>query len=359
VKRAHWLSLGGVVVVLLACVAYIFGSLLRVPVAGSATQVNVEMARTGGLFVGSGVSYRGVVVGKVTALELTENGVRANVRLDPDVEIPVDSRVQVRSLSPIGEQYLDFQPRRQDGPTLRNGDTVTGDSVDLPQTVAALSVSLDRLIGQVDLRKVRLVLSELGTGLSGAEGDLQRLLADGLTVVDTLDNNVGVVDSLIADGNTVLRIGADTRGEILQGTRSAAVFTGWLRRFQPDLYQTLERAPGQIEQLRRLVLDLTDVLPGFLDAQGSLSDILRARDPHLRELLQSFPLGLEALASAINDNRVNFDLLARRGPVCDYVTRERDPRDTTHRDLQDDGRCSSSLTTYSQRGAQFAPPPNP
>jgi len=356
VNRKHLASATGVLTVFAVCVAYLLGSVLHTPVGRESSEITVDMPRTGGLFVGSAASYRGLVVGKVTDLVLTDDGVRATVRLEPDAKVPSDSAVRVRSLSPIGEQFLDFRPRSGEGPYLRQGDTVTAEAVDLPRTVADLSISMDKLIGQIDVDQVHTVLSELGTGLSGAEDDLQRLVRDGLLVVETVDDNIGVVDDLLHDSRTLLRIGADHRGSIVRATRSYADFVRWLRRYQPELYRTLDRAPGQIESLRSLLADLTDVLPGYLEAQGSLAEILRARDPHLRALLRDFPLGVEAFASTMRDRAVQFDLLLRRGPLCDYATTERSPRDTSYRRLQEDGRCSTGLTTYSQRGAQFAPP---
>lgn len=356
-KRTHMLSAGGALVVLFAALGYILGPVLHTPLGRTTPEISVEMTESGGLFVGSNASYRGIVVGRVTSIDLTESGVRATVRLDPDTHVPKDSRVQVRSLSPIGEQYLDFQPSASSGPYLSDGDTIGAEAVDLPRTVADMSIALDRLISEVDPHQLRTVLSELGAGLNGAQDDLQRLLANSLTLIGSIDHNSAVITRLLSDSHTVLRIGADAGPKILRTTRSLAVFTHWLRQFQPELYRTMETAPGQIEELRKLVRDLTDVLPDYLDAQGSLAEILQARDPHLRTLLQSFPLLLEAFSSTMQDGAVQLDVIVRHGPLCDYDNAERDARDTTYRKLQENGFCSTSLTTYSQRGTQFAPPP--
>ena len=99
------------------------------------------------------------------------------------------------------------------------------------------------------------------------------------------------------------------------------------------------------------------VLPDYFDAQASVNDILTSHDPHLRALLQSFPKGLDAFASAMRDSRIYFDLIVRRGGVCDYKVKERSPKDVTYRELLTAGRCLSTLHDISQRGAQFAPGP--
>jgi virulence factor Mce-like protein len=355
--RQHWISLGGVLVVLVACVAYLMGGVLHMPITGRTTTVDVTMPLTGGLYEGAGVTYKGIVVGKVTDIALTDDGVRAEVRLDAGTQIPKDSSVRVRSLSPIGEQYLDFQPRTASEPFLSSGDSVTAEATDIPHSVADLSISLDKLMTQVDPAKVRTILSELSTGLSGAEADMQRLTADSLSLVDTLDDNSGLIADFLLQSRRLLRVGVDKRANIIAAAGDSATFVAWLRHYQPELYRTLNRAPGQIEEMRRLVRDLTSVMPAFLDAQGDVSEILNARDPHLRALLQDFPAGISQLADALRGGRVQIDQLLRRGLYCDYPTAERNPRDTRYRPLQEDGSCSTTLRGYSQRGAQFAPGP--
>lgn len=356
-RRKHILSLGGALVVLLISLVYIFGPILHTPLGEKSPRIAVQLTRSGGLFTGSTVTYRGIVVGKVTAIDLTRSGVEATVQLHPGTKIPRASKVQVRSLSPIGEQYLDFQPASSAAPFLASGDTIQAAAVDLPQTVADLSISLNRLMNEVDPAKVHTVLSELSTALDGTQEDVQSLLSNGLTLINTADDNSAVISQLLTQSNTLLRVGADEGPTIIRASRSFAVFSHWLRAFQPDLYRTLRSAPGQIEELRQLVQDLSQTLPDLLMAQGSLAEILQARDPHLRALLQSFPLLLESFSSAIRGGSVHLDVIPRHGQQCVYANVERDPRDTSYRKLQDNGYCSTSLTTYSQRGTQFAPPP--
>jgi len=123
-QRKFLLSGAGIVLALALCVTYIFGSVLQTPLFVSRPTITVDMPRTGGLFQGSLVTYRGVRAGKVTAVQLGKRGIEATLQLDGDVSIPKDSAVRVRSLSPVGEQYLDFQPRTSQGPFLQDGGRV-------------------------------------------------------------------------------------------------------------------------------------------------------------------------------------------------------------------------------------------
>ena len=67
--------------------------------------VTVELPAAGGLYRFSNVTYRGVQVGKVTAVELTRRGAKATLSLDTSPKIPANLQAEVRSISAVGEQY--------------------------------------------------------------------------------------------------------------------------------------------------------------------------------------------------------------------------------------------------------------
>ena len=84
-------------------------------VAGGQYVVSADFAESGGIFVGSEVSYRGVQVGRVERLRLGKDGVIVDARIQRGVEIPKDTIAVVENRSAVGEQYLDFQPRSDKG----------------------------------------------------------------------------------------------------------------------------------------------------------------------------------------------------------------------------------------------------
>jgi phospholipid/cholesterol/gamma-HCH transport system substrate-binding protein len=355
-RRKFLLSGAGIVLALTLCVVYIFASVLQTPLLVSRPTITVDMPRTGGLFQGSLVTYRGVRAGKVTAVQLGKHGIEATLRLDGDVSIPKDSNVKVRSLSPVGEQYLDFQPRTSHGPFLKDGDRVSASADDLPATLGAMSMSLNKLLDQVNPRKVHVVLRELSTGLAGTADDVQLLLRDGSALLRELDRYWPATERLLHNGRTLLRVGAAGSADLTRIANSARAFAAWLRANAPTLFHLLDKAPGQIEELRGLVRDVAETMPQLLDQSVTLTDVLAAHDPHIRELLVRFPQGFNALSRAIRNGNGHLDVIFQPVKTCNYDVQERSPRDTSFRALQTNGHCSRSLT-ISQRGAQWAPPP--
>lgn len=355
--RTYLLSALSTLLVLSLCTWYLLGSVLQTGRGSGAIDVTVHLPRTGGLYEGAGVSYRGVVVGKVVKLELEPGGVQATARIRSGDKIPEASIVRVRTLSAVGEQYLDFQPQTADGPYLSVGSEITAEATDIPQAIGEVAVSLDNLTSQFDSVKIQRVLDELSTVLQDADDDLRRLIDSSGRVVATVEDNLGLIQSFLTSSRTVLRIGVDNDGVIRRATASYTTFARWLRRFDPRLFAILSAAPADLDRLRGFVADLSKVVPEYFDAQEDVNRILTSRDPHLRELLQAFPDGLDAFASAMRDNKVYFDLIVRRGDICDYGVDERGPKDVSYRELLTAGRCSTALRGTSQRGAQFAPPP--
>ena len=354
--RKYLLSAGGILLALTLCVVYIFGSVLQTPLFVSRPTITVDMPRTGGLFQGSLVTYRGVRAGKVTAIKLGKRGIEATLRLDGEVSIPKDSVVRVRSLSPVGEQYLDFQPRTSHGPFLQDGDHVTARAEDLPATLGAMSMSLNKLLDQVNPRKVRVVLRELSAGLAGTADDVQLMLRDGGALLRELDRYWPATERLLHNGRALLRVGAAGSADLMRIATSGRAFAAWLRASAPVLFHLLDKAPGQVEELRRLVRDVAETMPQLLDTSVTLTDVLAAHDPHIRELLVRFPGGFNALSRAIRNGSGHLDVIFQPVRTCTYDVQQRSPRDTSFRALQTNGHCSRSLT-ISQRGAQWAPPP--
>src|SRR6476619_3499085 len=72
--------------------------------------VTLELPAAGGLYRFSNVTYRGVQIGKVKSVSLTENGAEAVMSLDTSPKIPADLEAHVLSVSAIGEQYVDLRP---------------------------------------------------------------------------------------------------------------------------------------------------------------------------------------------------------------------------------------------------------
>ncbi len=109
--------------------------------------VQVDLAEAGGIFPNAEVDYRGVPVGRVTAVRLTATGVSADLQLNTSAPaIPADVRAVVTDRSVIGEQFIDLRPTTADGPYLHDGSVIPQDHTSVPPTTNSLLTSADDLL---------------------------------------------------------------------------------------------------------------------------------------------------------------------------------------------------------------------
>ena len=104
------LAIFAVVTVITVAIMAIF--YLRLPAAmGIGTyQVTANFVAGGGLYKNANVTYRGVAVGRVDSVGLTSDGVDAVMRLNSGTNVPSNVTASVKSVSAIGEQYIDLVP---------------------------------------------------------------------------------------------------------------------------------------------------------------------------------------------------------------------------------------------------------
>ncbi|MFD6464040.1 MlaD family protein, partial [Streptomyces roseolus] len=104
--------------------------------------VRIEADRTGGAYKGAEVTYRGVAVGRVGDLSLTDDGVSIPLVIDDGApKIPATAKAVVANRSAIGEQFVDLQPADDNGPYLQGGSVIHG--LDTPVPVEELVTSVD------------------------------------------------------------------------------------------------------------------------------------------------------------------------------------------------------------------------
>lgn len=285
-----------VVFVLLSAIGivYVASSYLGVVdrVLGRGYQVTVTLPKSGGLFEGSEVTYRGVKVGQVEDLQVRPDGAEAVLDLEEGTRVPADSPVVVRNLSAVGEQYLDFQPTSADGPYLEGGDTVSGSEESLPVDEADLLVALDDFVGSVDQEDLNLVIEELGLTFRDTGGPLQRMLDGGTEFIDEAAANEEATVDLLEDGLRVLRTQKQQGGNIESFSSDLRQLTTALRRSDQDLRQTLAHTPGALREVRTLLEEMEPTLPVLLGNAVTVGQVVTTHLAGLEQLLVTFPVAI-------------------------------------------------------------------
>jgi len=253
--------------------------------------VTLQLTDSGGIFTGADVSYRGISVGRVGPLRLTSQGVDAQLEIRPDAApIPADLDAAVTNLSAIGEQFVDLQPRRVDGPTLTAGSVIPASRVSTPVPMGDLIANLDTFLRSVPLDSLRTVVDELGTGFTGTGPALQTLLdtSDEFTrdAIAALPQTV----SLIRDGRVVLQTQNEQSSAIISFSQDLALLAAQLRSSDPDIRRLIRTAPQFSAQTSGVIQDSGSQIGHLLADLLTVSRVALPRQAALRQLLATYPL---------------------------------------------------------------------
>lgn len=203
--NATGVSLVALLVLTFAGVAYLTVGVLDMDPRRTTNHVTVRMVSSGGLMETSEVTSRGMHVGKVQSIDVTPDGLVADIALDAGHDIAVDSDVLIANLSAAGEQYMDIRPRTAGGPYLTDGDVIDSDRVSAAATVSETLAKGDALAKQLDVSALT-GLADTGTeAVDGRDTDIGALVDTIRYLSVTLHDKTGQIENLYDNAQQVGR----------------------------------------------------------------------------------------------------------------------------------------------------------
>jgi virulence factor Mce-like protein len=251
--------------------------------------VTMELPATGGLYRFSNVTYRGSQVGKVTAVDLTRNRVRATLSLDASVKIPADLQAEVRSVSAVGEQYVDLRPRTDSSPYLHNGSVIAMRDTTIPQPVGPVLDRLSALVDSIPKDHFGSLLDESFKAFNGAGYDLGSLFDSSSKLANDFNGVADRSRTLAQDAVPFLDSQARSTGAIRTWAPNLAGFTGQVVVNDPQLRTLLQTGPGAEQEVSRLLTQIKPTLPVLLANMTTVGQIALTYNPSLRQLLVLLP----------------------------------------------------------------------
>lgn len=306
-------------------VAVMLFTYMQVPTLLGLGRINVTMKlpAAGGLYKFSNVTYRGVQVGKVTDVKLTGTGAEATLTLDTSPKIPADLQADVRSVSAVGEQYVDLRPRTDSGPYLKNGSVIEEENTSIPQAVGPVLDQLNSLVGSIPKDRISDLLDETFQAFNGAGPDFQSLVDSAATI--TRDAN-GVSDqtkALIDDSGPLLESQAETVDAIRTWARSLSGVTQQLAANDPQIRAILQQGPGFAQEVSGLLNQVKPTLPILLANLTTVGQVLLTYNPAIEQVLVILPAAVSMeQAFGIPKNNVtglplgDFTLTVNDPPAC-------------------------------------------
>ncbi|MEU6040604.1 MlaD family protein [Actinomadura sp. NPDC047616] len=272
--------------------------------------VNVELAQAGGLLRYADVTYRGVSVGRVGPVRLTDDGVVAELHIKKSApRIPARTTAVVANRSAVGEQYIDLSPQTAGGPYLAAGSRIERAATTTPAPVTDLLKSVDDLAASVPLGDLRTMVDELGEAFNGQSQNLQMLLDNAGAFTQAANEHAEPTRRLIEDAETVLRTQNDEAEALKSFARDARLLARQLRTSDGDLRRLIAAAPGASEQFAGLVRDLDPDLGVLVANLLTTSELLLTRVDGTEELLVKLPRAVAAGSSMIEGGTLDFGMV--------------------------------------------------
>ena len=226
--------------------------------------ITLKLPAAGGLYRFSNVTYRGVQVGEVTALKLTPTDAEATLSLGRSLKIPANLQAEVRSVSAVGEQYVDLRPRTNSPPYLHDGSVIAMRDTTIPQPVGPMLDRVSALIDSIPKDKLNALLDESFKGFNGAGYDLGSLVDSAATISGDLKPVADRTRTLIEDTGPLLDSQAETTDAIRTWAHSLAGISQVLVTDDSQVRTLLQNGPGALNEASRLLNQVKPTLPVLL-----------------------------------------------------------------------------------------------
>lgn len=361
------LSIFAVITVITLSVMAIF--YLRLPATfGIGTYgVSADFVAGGGLYKNANVTYRGVAVGRVESVGLNPNGVTAHMRLNSGTAIPSNVTATVRSVSAIGEQYIDLVPPENPSSTkLRNGFRIQRQNTRIGQDVADLLRQAETLLGSLGDTRLRELLHEAFIATNGAGPELARLIESARLLVDEANANYPQVSQLIDQAGPFLQAQIRAGGDIKSLADGLARFTWQLRAADPRLRDTLADAPDAIDEANTAFSGIRPSFPALAASLANLGRVGVIYRKSIEQLLVVFPALFAAIITSAGGvpqdegAKLDFKIDLHDPPPCmtGFLPPPlvRSPADESVREIPRDMYCKTAQNDPSTvRGARNYP----
>ena len=251
--------------------------------------VKLDLPATGGLYKFSNVTYRGLQIGKVTSIELTDTGAQATLSLDTSPKIPADLKADVRSMSAVGEQYVELSPRTNKAPYLEDGSVIPVGSTSIPQAVGPMLDQVSKLMDTIPKEKLSQLLGNAYQAFNGTGYDFGSLIDSGATI--TRDAN-GISDNtraLVDDARPFLGAQEMTTDSIRTWAKSLAGVTEQVANNDEQFRSILHNGPAFAQETSKLLEQIKPTLPVLLANMTTFGQIFLTYNSSIEQLLVLVP----------------------------------------------------------------------
>ena len=274
------------------------------------------------------------------------------MRLNSGTPVPENVTATVKSVSAIGEQYIDLVPPDDTaGAMLRNGSNIDEQHTAIGQDVAGLLTEADNLVNSIGDARIQDLLRETFKAFNGSGPELARMIQSSRLLVDEANANYGQINQLIEQAGPFLDAQIRSGDDIKSLSEGLARFTTELSNADPQFRSTLQTVPGATAEANELFSGIRPSFPVLAANLANFGRIGVIYSKSLEHALVVFPALMAALLTvgggvpADEGGKLDFKIALNNPPTCQtgFVppSEMRSPADTTLRDLPKDLYCKT------------------
>ncbi len=293
---------------------------LRLPsVAGIGQyQLKVDLPAAGGLYRTANVTYRGATIGRVTAMEPTETGARATLSIDDRYKVPVDATANVRSVTAVGEQFVDLVSDGTPNQYFSAGQTITKSTI--PQPVGPALDNAYRALAAIPSDKIPGLLDETALAVGGLGPTLQKLVDNTTTFVGELKNNITDINDIVDNAPPIFESQTVSADAIYTWAANLNSLTRQAKESDDAVRSGLRQAAPTADQLNTLFVDVQDALPQTLANLEIIIEMLKRYNKGVEQALVLLPqaqaAGETAAASYPGEAAIDLGLTINQPAPC-------------------------------------------
>ncbi|OBF13386.1 MCE family protein [Mycobacterium sp. ACS4331] len=318
-------------------------------------KVAANFAAGGGIYENANVTYRGVTIGRVESVGLTDDGVLASMRLNSNTPVPDNVTATVKSVSAVGEQYIDLvPPEGTDASTdkLRNGATIGQDRTAVGQDISSLLRQANALVDSVSNSRLQDVLREAFKAFNGSGPELARMIQSTRLLIDEANASAGQTTALIDQAGPFLQAQIRAGDDIKSLADGLAQVTTQFNNADPQFRSVLATAPGATDAANTAFSGIRPDFPMLAANLANLGRVGVIYHKSIEQALVIFPALIAALITvaggvpADEGGKLDFKIDLGDPPPCQVgflpATTIRSPADETVRELPNDLYCKTA-----------------
>lgn len=251
--------------------------------------VTVELPEAAGLYSSGNVTYRGVEVGRVESVNLTDTGVEAIMSLKSGIDIPSDLAAEVHSQSAIGEQYILLLPRNASSPPLKDGDVISLADTSVPPDINTILADVVTGLQAVPKDNLRTVIDESYTAVGGLGPELTRIVNGSIDLSTDARANLDHLITLIEQSKPVLDSQSNTSDSVQAWASHLAAVTTELQTHDDAVVGVVDNGGAAFAEARGLIERLQPTLATVLANLVSVGDVALTYNASIEQTLVLIP----------------------------------------------------------------------